>query len=288
MHEACETISYLHDNTTEFLACQEKKTMLEYEVSDMNLSRFFTAFMAAPLVLCSTALADNTPEALNGYLPCNGSTITGTVVRPVRTKEFAELHRAALQRFVKLPKEKQKAINARSSADRLMEYDAGLWPDKAEYEKYTEAWKKTQLARMADVHVGLKSDGDGIYSVISATRVANGESMPLTIGSLRYDSRKNAWVSNNGELKGAAYAAVERSDYGPQTGNEWKLEKKDSLSTLNEMIRLTKATDGKAVFLYYSLVERSAISGTAIANHGYTIVFPITTASARATRPGQK
>jgi hypothetical protein len=70
--------------------------------------------------------------------------------------------------------------------------------------------------------------------------------------------------------------------------NEWKMEKKDSLSTLNEMIRLTKATDGKAVFLYYSLIEKSAISGSVIANHGYTIIFPITSASANTTRPGQK
>ena len=54
------------------------------------------------------------------------------------------------------------------------------------------------------------------------------------------------------------------------------------------MIRITTATDGKAVYLYYSLTERSSISGTVIANHGYTILFPITTASARATRPGRK
>ena len=169
-----------------------------------------------------------------------------------------------------------------------MEYDADLWPDKAEYEKYTEAWKKTRLALMADVRVGLKSDGNNMYSVLSATRVANGGSLPLTIGSLRYNAAKNVWVSNNGELTGSEFSASENFDYGAQTGNEWKMEKKDSLSSLSEMIRLTKATDGKAVFLYYSLQERSVISGTIIANHGYTIIFPITSASAHATRPGQK
>ena len=47
-------------------------------------------------------------------------------------------------------------------------------------------------------------------------------------------------------------------------------------------------TDGKAVYLTYNLTELSALRGTVIANHGYTIIFPITTASARATRPGQK
>lgn len=254
----------------------------------MNLPQSILALLAAPAFICCAGYAEAAPEAIDGYLPCNGSTMAGSVIRPVRDASFVELHRAAIQRFVQLPKEKQEAINAKGAADRLMEYDADLWPDKADYEKYTAAWKKTQHARLADVRVGLKDEGNNVYTVISATRLSNGGSLPLTIGSLRYDGNKNVWISNNGELTGQAFSADEMFDYGPQTGNEWKLEKKDSLSQLNEMLRLTKATDGRAVFLFYSLVERSAISGTVIANHGYTIVFPITTASAHATRPGQK
>lgn len=254
----------------------------------MNLSHAILAMLAAPAALCVAAHAESAPEAIAGYLPCNGSTIQGSVVRPVRDNSFVELHRAVIQRFMQLPKEKQEAINSKGAPDRLMEYDADLWPDKAEYEKYTEAWKKTRLALMADVRVGLKSDGNNMYSVLSATRVANGGSLPLTIGSLRYNAAKNVWVSNNGELTGSEFSAGENFDYGAQTGNEWKMQKKDSLSSLSEMIRLTKSTDGKAVFLYYSLLERSVISGTIIANHGYTIIFPITSASAHATRPGQK
>ena len=262
--------------------------MLEFVLSDMNLSRYFLTMLAAPAALCSAVYAESAPEAIAGYLPCNGTTLAGSVVRPVRDASFVELHRAAIQRFAQLPKEKQEAINAKGAADRLMDYDSDLWPDKSEYEKYTEAWKKTKLAVMAEVRVGMKSEGNNIYSVLSATRVANGGSMPLTIGSLRYDGSKNTWISNNGELTGTTYSADEKCDYGAQTGNEWKMEKKDSLSALNEMVRLTKATDGKAVFLTYSLTERSVISGTVIANHGYTIIFPITSASARTSRPGQK
>jgi hypothetical protein len=254
----------------------------------MNLSHSILALLAAPIVICSAGYAEAAPEAIAGYLPTNGSTIAGSVIRPVRDASFVELHRAAIERFAKLPKEKQEAINAKSSAEHLMEYTEDLWPDKAEYEKYVAAWKKTQMARLADVRVGLKAEGNNTYSVISATRLSNGGSMPLTIGSLRYDGNKNTWISNNGTLTGEAFTADENFDYGPQTGNTWKLEKRDSLSHLSEMLRLTKTTDGKAIFLYYSLVERSSISGTVIANHGYTIVFPITTARANATRPGQK
>ena len=281
-------ISYQHDNSTEFHACQEKKSMLEYEASDMNLTQNTFSKLIAACMLCSVALADTAAQTIQGYLPTNGTTMQGSVIRPVRDASFAELHRAAIERFVKLPKEKQQAINEKSSPDHIMSYDAALWPDKGEYGKYVDAWKKTKMARLADVIVGLKNDGGNIYSVLSGTRVSNGGTMPLTIGSLRYDGNKNVWISNNGELKGQAFSADETFDYGPQTGNEWVMEKKDSLSALREMIRITKATDGKAVFLYYSLVERSVISGGVIANHGYTIIFPITTASARATRPGQK
>lgn len=254
----------------------------------MNLSRYFLAMLAAPMVLSCGAYAEDAPEAIAGYLPCNGTAMQGSVVRPVRDASFVELHRAAIERFLQLPKEKQQSINEKGAPDRLISYDADLWPDKAEYEKYVEAWKKTKLAMMASVFVGLKSDGNNIYSVISGTRAPNGSSLPLTIGSLRYDGNKNVWISNNGELTGTAYSADETYDFGPRTGNEWQMEKKDSLSVLREMLRLTKSTDGKAVFLTYSLTERSAISGSTIANHGYTIIFPITSASAHTTRPGQK
>lgn len=254
----------------------------------MNVSSSTLALLAAPVIFCCAGYAEAAPEAIEGYLPCDGTAKPGFVIRPVRDASFVEQHRAVIQRFLQLPKEKQEAINSKTAPDRLMDYDADLWPDKAEYEKYTEAWKKTQMARLANVFVGLKDHGDGTYSVLSATRLSNGGSLPLTIGSLRYQGKDNTWISNNGTLTGTAFSADERFDYGPQTGNEWKLEKKDSLSQLNESLRLTKSTDGKAVFLYYSLVERSAISGTVIANHGYTIIFPITTASANATRPGQK
>ncbi len=251
----------------------------------MNLHTFFIATLAAPVLTCSAVYAQN---AVADYLPCDGSTIQGVVVRPVRDAEFVELHRAAIARFVKLPRDKQQAINEKGAPDRLLGYVADLWPDKAEYEKYAAAWKKTQLARLADVRVGLKADGNGIYSVLSGTRVANGGSMPLTIGSLRYNATKNVWISNNGELTGTEFKADETYDYGAQTGYEWVMEKKDSLSSLREQIRLTRTTDGKAIYLSYSLAERSAISGSVIANHGYTILFPISSASANATRPGQK
>lgn len=254
----------------------------------MNQSRIILSLLAAPAVLCSTVAAKNAPQAIADYLPCDGTTMQGIVVVPARDVSFVELHRAAIQRFAQLPKEKQEAINTKSSPDHLMEYDADLWPDKAEYDKYVEAWKKTQLVRRAEVIVGLKKDDNNTYTVLSGTRLSNGQIQPLTISALHYDAKRNVWVSNNGELQGSAFSADDKFDFGAQTGNEWVMEKKGSLTTIREMLRITKTTDGKAVYLTYNLLETSTRSNSVIANHGYIILFPITKASANATRPGQK
>lgn len=262
--------------------------MVDYVAYDMNQSRIILSLLAAPAVLCSTVAAKNAPQAIADYLPCDGTTMQGIVVVPARDVSFVELHRAAIQRFAQLPKEKQEAINAKSSPDHLMEYDADLWPDKAEYDKYVEAWKKTQLVRRAEVIVGLKTDDNNTYTVLSGTRLSNGQIQPLTISALHYDAKRNVWVSNNGELQGSAFSADDKFDFGAQTGNEWVMEKKGSLTTIREMLRITKTTDGKAVYLTYNLLETSTRSNSVIANHGYIILFPITKASANATRPGQK
>ena len=71
----------------------------------MNLSHSILALLAAPVVICSAGYAEAAPEAIAGYLPSNGGTLAGSVIRPVRDASFVELHRAAIQRFAQLPKD---------------------------------------------------------------------------------------------------------------------------------------------------------------------------------------
>lgn len=256
----------------------------------MKAFSFLLAALAAPALLCSTAFAeDPAPEALKGMLPCNGTAIQGTVVRLERDPEFVKLHQAAQQRFAQLPEDKQKAIAEASDPSRLMEYNADLWPDKAEYEQYVANWKKTRIIGSMDVALGLKKTGADTYAVLSATKVGdNGNVLPITIGALKYNATKNVWISNNGELTATPFSADANYDFGAQTGTEWKLEKEDSLSKLVEYVRVSKTTDGKIVYVAYALTEISAISGSPIANHGYMLLFPMPTASANAAKPGQK
>lgn len=244
--------------------------------------------LAAPAVLCSTVQAAEAPEALKGMLPCNGTLAQGAVVRVVRTEEFAKLHQAALERFAKLPEETRKTIAEKSDAATVMDYNADIWPDKAEYDNYVAEWKKSALQAVTEVALGLAPSGNGQFRVLSATRVANNDTMPITMGSLTYDSKKNVWISNNGEMAGKTFEAGENFDFGAQTGTQWELTKEDSLSRLHELVRITKTTDGKMVYVLYNLTEQSAITGSVIANHGYMLAFPIATAAAGTGKPGQK
>lgn len=254
----------------------------------MKASTLLCTLLAIPAAICTTVNAQDVKTNISDYLPSDGSVRQGAVVQIGRDPSFIELHQTAVQRFVKLPKEKQEELNKAGSANKLMPYSADIWPDKAEYDRYKEAWKKSRIIPRADVAVGLQNNGNNTYSVLSATRMADGSTMPLTIGSLQYDAGKNVWKSNNGELKPKAFSAGDDYDFGAQTGTEWSMEKEDSLSKLKETLLITKTTDGKAVYVAYAMNEVSAISGTVIANHGYVLFFPIQTERANATRPGRR
>lgn len=270
-----------------FRLAKEKKRWY-INATDMNNSSLLFALVAAPAALCSMVQAAEAPEALKGMLPCNGTLAQGAVVRVVRDESFVKLHQAALERFAKLPEETRKAIAEKSDAATLMEYNADIWPDKAEYDEYVAAWKKSGLQAVTEVALGLTPSGENTYRVLSATRVADNSTMPITMGSLTYDAAKNVWISNNGEMTASPFSAGENFDFGAQTGTQWELTKEDSLSRLHELVRITKTTDGKMVYVLYNLTEQSAISGSIITNHGYMIAFPIATASANAGKPGQK
>ena len=270
-----------------FFLAKKKKSDRLIDI-DMKSSTLLNTLFTASAAVCASVFAQEVKTDIRDYLPCDGSVKQGAVVQIARDPSFVELHKTAVERFIKLPKEKQDNINKSGSANKLMPWTADIWPDKAEYERYREAWKKSRIVPRADVAVGLRDNGNNQFSVLSATRMPDGSTMPLTIGSLQYDGNKNTWKSNNGELKPAAFAAGEDYDFGAQTGTEWSLEKEDSLSKLKETLLISKTTDGKAIYVAYAMNEVSAISGTVIANHGYVLLFPIQTERANATRPGRR
>ncbi len=246
------------------------------------------ALLATP-VLVAPALAAEAPGALAGYLPSDGSLIQGAAVRAVLDPALAPLNKKIVDNFNKLPEEKKAELIKGFDANKAMPYDEALFGDKEEYDKYIAIWKKTTIVPVSGVAMGLLSSGTpGVWHVHSVTMDAAGHTLPLTISALKYDATKNVWISNNGELTATPYSADDTFTFGAQSGSEWNYDHADSLSRLKETVRVTKTTDGSAVYVYYRFAEASAISGMTIAQGEYMLRFPIVSASAGLSKPGQK
>ncbi len=247
------------------------------------------ALLAAP-ALVSTVFAEDAPGALAGYLPTGGTLLQGAAVRAVVDPSIAPLNQMVVENFNKLPEARKAELIKSFDPNKAMPYDEAIFGDKATYEKYMEAWKKTRLVPVGGpVALGLMPASEkGVWLVHSATVNSSGRALPLTISALKYDANKNVWMSNNGELKAAPFSADETFSFGAQSGTEWSYEHNDSLSRVTEKVRVTKTTDGSAIYVYYGFAENSAVSGRAIAQLEYMLRFPIVSESAGLSTPGQK
>lgn len=205
----------------------------------------------------------------------------GHAVRPVFSEDFQKSLQAMLTKVSSLPKEKQEAIAATFDVTVLPAFDAAVW-DKAGYETYKTGFKKTTIDTAQQVAVSLQPLGNDEWRIYSVTVDQNNKAAPLTLGALRYNARSNVWISNNGELKATPYTATEDCIYGAQKGTEWKLEKADDLSKIAESLRFTKTDDGNFVYISYRFLETTIASGTAIAQGGYTLRFPLSATGAAA------
>lgn len=254
----------------------------------MKALSYILALSAFPAFLAQGA---EKAEAVAGVLFSNNSAlIPGVQVQPKYPESFREPLQAALNAIQKLSPEKREAIAKSFMLDQLPDYNPDIWPNKADYDRFVEEMKKVEIRPVSGVGVGMvKSDVDGTWRVLSTTLASDPKARkPLLIGALRYDSDRNVWISGNGELEAKEYSAPSTSIYGAQTGTEWVLEKKDSLTELRETIRLTRTTDGKNVYLAYSLIEQSAVTGANIAQGVFLLQFPAQRANANLGAPGQR
>lgn len=222
-------------------------------------------------------------------IPADGTMKQGVQIRPALSESFVKDH---VQKFIenlqKLPQEQREEYVKNFAWDKQPAYNADIWPNKADYDKMVEEWRK-QIQASAIMAVGLQSLGNGVWRILSATADSKTkQSVPLTISALRYDANRNVWISNNGELSAKSYTATEDSLYGAQTGTEWTLEKTDSLTHMREVVRVTKTTDGKRVYMIYAFNEQSVATGQNIAKGGYLLMFPVQTAGAKLGTPGQR
>lgn len=235
---------------------------------------------AACAVVAAPAFAEETPGALSAYnFPIGSNLKLGQLVRPVFSEDFQKSLQGMLEKLGTLPKEKQEAVAATFDATVLPDFDAELW-DQESYNAYKTAFKETQIQALMRAALSLQPLGDNTWRLNTVAIGQDGKSTPLSIGALRYDSAKNIWTSNNGEMQASSYTGTADSIYGAQSGTEWKLEKSDEISRIVESIRFTKTTDGKAIYVSYQFRESSVLSGATIAQDGYTLRFPVGVISA--------
>lgn len=245
------------------------------------------ALMAVPALVNPAYGAENT--VLQGLLPTDATMKTGAAVTPQFSPEFIKMQQELLTRLQKLTPEEQKAFMESYDPLTLIAYDAKLWPNKDDYDKYRAEWKKVKIVPAREVAVGLKSEGENKWAVLSLTADPQTKrTAPLTISALSYDAARNVWISNNGELTAKEYQATDDNIYGAQTGQEWTLEKEDSLSKMKETIRISRNTDGKAFYISYSFNERSTISNAVIAQGGYMLMFPLRSSQVNMGVPGSR
>lgn len=231
-------------------------------------------FLAAP------GFAEETPGALSGYnFPIGSNLRLGQLVRPSFSESFQKSLQGMLEKLRTLPQEKQAAVAASFDASVLPAFDADLW-DQESYSAYKAAFKETQIQPIARAALSLQPLGGNTWRLNTVAIGQDGKSTPLSIGALRYDSAGNTWTSNNGKMQASSYTGTADSVYGTQSGTEWKLEKKDDISRVVETLRFTKTTDGKYIYVTYQFREDSVLSGSTIAQDGYTLRFSVGVISA--------
>lgn len=249
------------------------------------------AILAAPALVMTTQAAE-VPQALADFqLPTNGEQGVCFLITPALTKDFETLHTKALQKLQTLDQEKIKGFIESYNPDNLMPYMAEMWDSAEEYESYKKAWGERQMQTRQDVQgmISLKDTEDGKWQLLSlVVNRANNSGTSLPITNLKYDAAKNTWTSSYGELTATEFKANDDYIYHAQSGTDWKLEKKDSITQINQMLRLAKSTDGNGVFISFISVQRSLVSGQVLSQQAVTLLYPIPKPSVGGNTPGSR
>lgn len=255
----------------------------------MKVTSFLYAMLAAPVVLACAAVAQDKPGVLADYLPYDGTMMRGSSVRVIHDASYnAELQKL-VAKINTLSDDKKREFAEKADPNTALDFNPEYWASQDDYKKYLDAWNKLQVVATNDVALGLqKTDQPDVWEVFSMTRVSQDRAMPLTISALKYDAKRNIWISNNGELTAQDIALPDRFCLGAQRGTEWTLKSESSLSSIVETVRVTKSTDGKFVYLHYMFTEKLPNSNVMIGQGAYVLRFPVVSAAASLSKPGEK
>lgn len=258
--------------------------------TDMN--NFFSPIfsIAAATVLVSTSMAASVPAALAGYDFVTGDQAKiGYAVTPGFTEKYAELQKGVGEKINAMDEAKRVEFAKNYNPDMLIPYNAEIWSDKKAYDEYKKEWQSTVMQGQAQVALSLQEAGDGQWNFFAVTKnPTNGQTVPLGISGLKYDAAKNTWSSSYGEMSPKEFKVTDDFIFKAQTGTEWKLEKEDIFAKTSQVLRITKTTDGKLVYVFYALAEQSKTTGAILSRQGYTLCFPVQQAQMNLGKPGSR
>ena len=238
-------------------------------------------FISIPVVtaLVAAAQAAEVPAALADFhLPTGDAQGVCLPVAPKHTDEFGKMQTAVTQKLQALSEDEIREFMKNYNPDMLLAYDARLWDSKADYDAYKKEWGKCQLQAQSNIQslITLKEEPDGTWQLLALVgNTQNRQFHILSLSSLKYDPKTNTWKSGFGELTPAEFKVTDDYVFKAQIGTEWKLEKEDTVSKTNQLLRIAKTTDGNNVFISFISIERSVISGQVLSQEGYTLLFPI-------------
>ena len=213
----------------------------------MKTTKTWISGAIATIALQCVAFAAEVPDTLAGYFD-KDKPVKAQIIVIVPPKEFEGFVQKLSEAAQKDP-EWFAEHSKKSPGSPLPLFDVKLGMSQDEYDNYEKLWASRAAKKLADTSLQLTEVGDGQWKLN-----ASGPASLLSL--LRYDPKKNCFISPNGELESiAGIEAPERSLLGAWTGKEWRFEADNSLTKSKENVALGTTSDGKYSYLVYRLQE---------------------------------
>lgn len=223
--------------------------------------------MAVSVVAAAQAQAEKGPKFLGDYLEV-GKVAKGEIVQIDIPAEFTKFQVALAKASQKHPEWFKAAMKANDPGNPIPKYHENLGITKKEYDKYLALWEKRGLKRVEKGLVALKleKDSEGLWTIN-----VSGFGWPISL--LKYDEKKDVFISTNGEMKRIEDINSPKSSvYRDWNGQEWKHFEQGGLVDMKENFAIGRSGDGRYGMLIYSLQEVSS-KGTPLADDLMVIRF---------------
>lgn len=228
--------------------------------------------LIALALLCTANAAQEAPKFFAGLLkkdtPVKGQ--IGMVLPPAEIDKYV----AKVEATARKDKQWFMEFSAAAKPGLPLPYHEKLGLTKEEYGDYMKLWNQREFKPMEEVMLLLRQSSNDTWT-ITATGKAS------TLSTLRYDPKKDAFFSPNGELKRIEDIKSDPATIlGEWNGQEWKFEEKTSLGTTKENVAFGKYADGKYGLVIYRVQEMTEV-GTRLLDKSLVIRFPLSKTSTK-------